>query len=151
MEDNEKDAYEKFGISPNTTMLFLNTDNQEISVVCDGKCTKDQFEQAYKTNIEKMRNAGMNILKEYTIRGQKNINQVFVESNTEKGIIRILQNYVIANDYLFNISWQVTRNMELDKLLKMSNNTLAMGIVWSIKGINEDTSVQDTMVEMAKK
>lgn len=147
----KKDAYEKFGISPNTTMLFLNTDNQEISVVCDGKCTKDQFEQAYKTNIEKMRNAGMNILKEYTIRGQKNINQVFVEANTEKGIIRILQNYVIANDYLFNISWQVTRNMELDKLLKMSNNTLAMGIVWSIKGINEDTSVQDTMVEMAKK
>lgn len=147
----KKDAYEKLGISPNTTMLFLNTDNQEISVVCNGRCTKGQFEQAYKANIEKMKNSGMNILKEYTIRGQKNINQVFVELNTEKGIIRVLQNYVIANDYLFNISWQVTKNMELDKLLEMSNNTLAMGIVWSLKGINEDTSVQDAMVEMTKK
>lgn len=73
-----KEAYRKFGISDNTLFLFLTPQNENISVVCDGKCDETQLDAAYNLNIENMKKQGATIEAEYSVRGQKNIKQVFV-------------------------------------------------------------------------
>lgn len=143
-----KEAYSKFGISDNTVFLFITPQNERVSVVCDGKCDSSQLQQAYKLNIENLKKHGINIEGEYTIRGQKNINQVFTLMKGKEGLIRIYQNYLVVNGYLFNVSWEVPNNIPLEKLMESENNSFKMQMVFSLKGINEDTSGQEVINEI---
>lgn len=98
----EKTSYEKFNISPNTTFLLLTASNQNVSIVCDGKCTDEQLDEAYKINLENMKKQGTIIVGEYRIGGQKKIKQVFVDVNKNDKVARVFQNYLVVNGYLFN-------------------------------------------------
>lgn len=143
-----KEAYGKFGISDNTIFLFLTPNNENISIVCDGRCETNEFDQAYKQNIENMKKQGINIEAEYTVRGQKNINQVFVLVQNKEKIIRIYQNYLVVNGYLLNVSWEVPSDIPIEQIIERENNSFKGQIIWSLKGENEDTHGQDVMNEI---
>ena len=143
-----KEAYGKFGISDNTIFLFLTPNNENISIVCDGRCETNEFDQAYKQNIENMKKQGINIEAEYTVRGQKNINQVFVSVQNKEKIIRIYQNYLVVNGYLLNVSWEVPSDIPIEQIIERENNSFKGQIIWSLKGENEDTHGQDVMNEI---
>ncbi len=132
----DKNKYNELGVSSNTAFLFLNEYNQLISIVCDGKCSKDELDIAYKTNIENMKSQGLIIVDEFSIEGQKNIKRVFVDCDNDEKKIRIVQNYLVINGYLFNVSWEVQNNIE-PKQIDVDNG-LEMGVVWSLRGNDED-------------
>lgn len=134
----DKNKYNELGVSSNTTFLFLNEYNQLISIVCDGKCSKDELDAAYQKNIKNMKKQGIEIVAEFSIEGQKNIKQVFVDSCKNDMKVRILQNYLVLNGYLFNISWEVESNVNPNEILKNINNGLEMELVWSLTGNNEE-------------
>ena len=139
----EKTAYEKYNISRNTIFLFLTSNNQNVSVTCDGKCTNEQLKEAYLLNIDNMKKQGMEIITEYSIEGQKNIKQVFVDIKKGEKISRIFQNYLVVNDYLFNISWEVPNNMEIEKLYNSVGNSFAMDVVWSLNKLDKQVKNQN--------
>lgn len=143
-----KEAYRKFGISDNTLFLFLTPQNENISVVCDGKCDENQLDAAYNLNIENMKKQGATIEAEYSVRGQKNIKQVFVLVKQNEKKVRIYQNYLVINGYLINASWKVPSNVPIEKIMKIENNSFKGQFIWSLKGENEDTSSQDIMREI---
>ncbi len=143
-----KEAYRKFGISDNTLFLFLTPQNENISVVCDGKCDETQLDAAYNLNIENMKKQGATIEAEYFVRGQKNIKQVFVLVKQNEKKVRIYQNYLVINGYLINASWKVPSNVPIEKIMKIENNSFKGQFIWSLKGENEDTSSQDIMREI---
>lgn len=143
-----KEAYRKFGISDNTLFLFLTPQNENISVVCDGKCDETQLDAAYNLNIENMKKQGATIEAEYSVRGQKNIKQVFVLVKQNEKKVRIYQNYLVINGYLINASWEVPSNVPIEKIMKIENNSFKGQFIWSLKGENEDTSSQDIMKEI---
>lgn len=143
-----KEAYRKFGISDNTLFLFLTPQNENISVVCDGKCDETQLDAAYNLNIENMKKQGATIEAEYSVRGQKNIKQVFVLVKQNEKKVRIYQNYLVINGYLINASWEVPSNVPIEKIMKIDNNSFKGQFIWSLKGENEDTSSQDIMKEI---
>lgn len=143
-----KEAYRKFGISDNTLFLFLTPQNENISVVCDGKCDETQLDAAYNLNIENMKKQGATIEAEYSVRGQKNIKQVFVLVKQNEKKVRIYQNYLVINGYLINASWKVPSNVPIEKIMKIENNSFKGQFIWSLKGENEDTSSQDIMMEI---
>ena len=146
-----KDAYSKFGISDNTLFLFLAPGNENVSVVCDGKCDSSQLDEAYNLNIENMKKQGVTIEREFVIKGQKNIKQVFILTKQNEKIIRIFQNYLVVNGYLINVSWEVPSNETIERVMEVENNSLKGQMIWSLRGVNEDTSIQDASLEMAKK
>ena len=146
-----KDAYSKFGISDNTLFLFLAPGNENVSIVCDGKCDSSQLDEAYNLNIENMKKQGVTIEREFVIKGQKNIKQVFILTKQNEKTIRIFQNYLVVNGYLINVSWKVPSNETIERVMEVENNSLKGQMIWSLKGVNEDTSVQDASLEMAKK
>ena len=45
--------------------------NENISVVCDGKSEPSQLEQSYKLNIENIKKQGINIEEEFLFRNRK--------------------------------------------------------------------------------
>lgn len=143
-----KEAYRKFGISDNTLFLFLTPQNENISVVCDGKCDETQLDAAYNLNIENMKKQGATIEAEYSVRGQKNIKQVFVLVKQNEKKVRIYQNYLVINGYLINASWKVPSNVPIEKIMEIENNSFKGQFIWSLKGENEDTSSQDIMMEI---
>ena len=146
-----KEAYSKFGISDNTLFLFLAPGNENVSIVCGGKCNPSQLDEAYNLNIENMKKQGVTIEREFVIKGQKNIKQVFILTKQNEKTIRIFQNYLVVNGYLINVSWKVPSNETIERVMKVENNSLKGQMIWSLKGINEDTSVQYATLEMTKK
>ena len=144
----DKNKYNELGVSSNTTFLFLNEYNQLISIVCDGKCSKDELDAAYKKNVETMKKQGIEIIEEFSIEGQKNIKQVFVDSCKNDMKVRILQNYLVLNGYLFNISWEVVNNVNPNEILKNISNGLEMELVWSLKGTDDDSNNNAVMNEI---
>ena len=146
-----KEAYSKFGISDNTLFLFLAPGNENVSIVCDGKCNPSQLDEAYNLNIENMKKQGVTIEREFVIKGQKNIKQVFILTKQNEKTIRIFQNYLVVNGYLINVSWVVPSNETIEIVMEVENNSLKGQMIWSLKGINEDTSTQDAALEMTKK
>lgn len=146
-----KDAYSKFGVSDNTLFFFLAPGNQNISIVCDGKCDLSKLDEAYNLNIENMKKQGVTIEREFVIKGQKNIKQVFILTKQNEKIIRIFQNYLVVNGYLINVSWEVPSNETIERVMEVENNSLKGQMIWSLRGVNEDTSIQDASLEMAKK
>lgn len=143
-----KNKYNELGVSSNTTFLFLNECNQLISIVCDGKCSKDELDAAYKKNVETMKKQGIEIIEEFSIEGQKNIKQVFVDSCKSDMKVRILQNYLVLNGYLFNISWEVVNNVNPNEILKNISNGLEMELVWSLNGTDDDSNNNAVMNEI---
>ena len=135
------EQYEKYGINPNTTFVFLTPQNQNINVICAGKCTQEQLDEVYKINIENTKKTGAKILKEYKIEKQNTINQVFVEIQKENKIIRIYENYLSVNGYLFIISWQVSNEIEIDKLYNIVNNSFGMDVVLSLRKLKDNVNV----------
>ena len=146
-----KEAYSKFGISDKTLFLFLTPSNENVSIVCDGKCAPSQLDEAYTLNIENMKKQGVTIEREFIIKGQKNIRQVFVLTKQNEKTIRIFQNYLVVNGYLINVSWEVTSNETIEKVMEVENNSFKGQMIWSLKGENEDTGVQDAASEMTKR
>lgn len=144
----DKNKYNELGVSSNTTFLFLNEYNQLISIVCDGKCSKDELDAAYKKNVETMKKQGIEIIEEFSIEGQKNIKQVFVDSCKSDMKVRILQNYLVLNGYLFNISWEVVNNVNPNEILKNISNGLEMELVWSLNGTDDDSNNNAVMNEI---
>ena len=144
----DKNKYNELGVSSNTTFLFLNEYNQLISIVCDGKCSKDELDAAYKKNVETMKKQGIEIIEEFSIEGQKNIKQVFVDSCKNDMKVRILQNYLVLNGYLFNISWEVVNNVNPNEILKNISNGLEMELVWSLNGTDDDSNNNAVMNEI---
>jgi len=144
----DKNKYNELGVSSNTTFLFLDEYNQLISIVCDGKCSKDELDVAYKKNIEIMKKNGIEIIAEFSIEGQKNIKQVFVDSYKDNTKDRILQNYLVVNGYLFNVSWKVEDNVSPNEMIKNIDNWLEMGLVWSLTGTDEDSKNDAVMNEI---
>lgn len=143
-----KEAYSKFGISDKTLFLFLTPSNENVSIVCDGKCAPSQLDEAYTLNIENMKKQGVTIEREFIIKGQKNIRQVFVLTKQNEKTIRIFQNYLVVNGYLINVSWEVTSNETLEKVMEVENNSFKGQLVWSITGDNDDNSTQEVMNEI---
>ena len=143
-----KEAYGKFGISDNTLFLFLTPQNENICVVCDGKCDAGQLDVAYKLNIENMKKQGATIEAEYSIIGQKNIKQVFVLVKQKEKSVRIYQNYLVVNGYLINVSWEVPSDIPIEQIIEIENNSFKGQFIWSLKGEKEDTSSQDIMNEI---
>lgn len=146
----EKSAYEKYNINKNTRFLFLTSHNQKVIVICDGKCSNKQLEEAYLLNIGKMKKQGMEVVTEYSIKGKKDIKQVFVDMKKGEKISRVFQNYLVVNDYLFNISWEVPNNIKIEELYNNISKSFAMDMVWSLKGNREDETLRNIAVEMAK-
>lgn len=148
----DKNKYNELGVSSNTTFLFLNEYNQLISIVCDGKCSKDELDVAYKKNVETMKKQGIEIIEEFSIdRRKKNIKQVFVDSCKNDMKVRILQNYLVLNGYLFNISWEVVNNVNPNELLKNISNELEMELVWSLNGTDDDSNNNAVMNEISQR
>lgn len=146
-----KDAYSKFGVSDNTLFFFLASGNQNVSIVCDGECDSSQLDEAYNLNIENMKKQGVTIESEFAIKGQKNIKQVFILTKQNEKTIRIFQNYLVVNGYLINVSWEVPSNESIERIMEVENNSLKGQMIWSLRGENEDISVQDAALEMTKK
>lgn len=143
-----KEAYSKFGISDKTLFLFLTPSNENVSIVCDGKCAPSQLDEAYTLNIENMKKQGVTIEREFIIKGQKNIRQVFVLTKQNEKTIRIFQNYLVVNGYLINVSWEVTSNETIEKVMEVESNSFKGQLVWSITGDNDDNSTQEVMNEI---
>ncbi len=133
-----KEEYSKNGISDNTIFLFRTPKNENISIVCDGKCESNQLDEACKLNIENMEKEGINIEEVYATRGQKNINQVYALVQAKEKQIRISQNYLVVNGYLLNVSWEVPNSIPLEKLMESENNSLKNQMIFSLKGENEN-------------
>lgn len=137
----EKGEYEKYNISKNTIFLLLTSNNQNVSVTCDGRCTNDQLKEAYSLNIDNMKRQGMEIIAEYSIEDQKNIKQVFVEARRGDKIFRVFQNYLVVNDFLFNVSWEVSNNINVEQLYNSLCNSLAMDVVWSLNKLEVEEGI----------
>lgn len=144
----EKSAYEEYNITPNTRFFLLTPNNREVSITCEGKCTEEQLQDIYLLSIDKMKKQGIEVIKEYYIRGEKNIKQVFVDVKKNSKVLRSFQNYLVANDYLFNISWPVANNIEIDNLYNSVNNSLAMDVVWSLSKLN--VQIENKNIELNK-
>lgn len=144
----EKTAYEKYNISKNTIFLFLISNNQNVSVTCDGKCTKEQLKDAYLLNIDNIKKQGMEIVAEYSVEGEKNIKQVFVDVKNGEKVSRIFQNYLVVNNYLFNISWEVPSNIKIEELYNNVGNSFAMDAVWSLNKLN--VQLENESIELKK-
>lgn len=145
-----KDSYEKANITPNTTFFFITPGNQTVSIVCDGKCSEEQFEDAFNVNIENMKKNGTEIEKIFSTDGVKLNRKVFVKIKQEEKIIRLIQIYKIVNGLLFCSSWQVTNEeCDLEQLLVKVSNTFAMGIVNSLNDMNysEPNGSNDTVAD----
>ena len=143
-----KESYSKFGISENTLFLFLTQTNENISVVCDGRCEPNQLDVAYNMNIENIKKKGLSIEAEYYIKGQKTIKQAFVLGKVNDKTIRIFQNYLVVNGYLINISWEVPSDVPLEKIIEVENDSLKGQLVWAITGDKDDNSTQEVMNEI---
>lgn len=143
-----KESYSKFGISENTSFLFLTPHNENISVVCDGKCSKEKFEDAYKLNIENMKKNGIIVEAEYTIRGLKNVNQAIIQVQSNENKVRIFQNYLIVNDFLFNIAWQIPNDIPLENIIEVENNSFKGQLIWKLKAEGEEIIKQPNINNM---
>ena len=82
---------------------------------------------------------------------QQQKQKVFVLIKQNEKTIRIFQNYLVVNGYLINVSWEVPSNETIERVMEVENNSLKGQMIWSLKGINEDTSDQDATLEMTKK
>ena len=133
-----KEEYGKFGISDNTLFLFLTPQNENISVVCDGKCDVGQLDAAYKLNIENMKKQGATIEAEYFISDQKEIKQVFVLVKQNEKSVRIYQNYLVVNGYLINVSWKVPSDIPIEQIIEIDNNSFKGQFIWSLKDENKE-------------
>jgi tetratricopeptide (TPR) repeat protein len=51
----EKASYEKYNIGRNTTFFLITPENQTVNIVCDGKCSEEQLDEAFNVNIENMK------------------------------------------------------------------------------------------------
>lgn len=145
-----KSEYEKLKLSPNTICIIKTPYNENISVVVDnGECGIGQFTELYKLSIDNMKKSGMNILEETSTRfddGFK-LRQAIVEMQVNDRKIRMIQNFVRANNYLINISWEIPQDdKDTKEVIKSINNSEAMQIVLSVSGDkdkNNNSTVSD--------
>lgn len=138
-----EEKYEEYRINPSTIFFFETLKREFISVICDGKCREDQFEEAYNLNIENMKKSGVIIEAEYKIIGQKRINQVFTLVKINDRKIRLYQNYLIVNGYFINVFWQVSSEEKIADIKVEENNSLKMDMIWSLRGNEEKENVYD--------
>ena len=97
-----------------------------------------------------MEKTGVEIEGQYRTSGNKSNRELFVKVNKNENIVRLFQVYRVVNGYLFCASWQVTNaDIELNRLLVDINNSYAMGVVNSLKPIDESSNKQTTY-EVAK-
>lgn len=146
----DKSAYEQAKIAPNTVFFLLLPSGETVNFACDRKCNEEQLEEAVKLNIASMEKTGVEIEGQYCTSGNKSNRELFVKVNKNENIVRLFQVYRVVNGYLFCASWQVTdADIELNKLLVDINNSYAMGVVNSLKPIDESSNKQTTN-EVAK-
>ena len=137
----EKSSYEKANVSANTTFLLLPPNGGTVSIVCDGKCTSTQLNEAYNLNIENMKKQGTQIEKEYIaeLSGELKIRQLFANVKQGDTTNKIFQNYMVVNDYLFCIAWQIPNDANIEELYRNMANSFAMGVVMSVKPLQQNT------------
>lgn len=144
----EKSSYEKANIAPNTTFFLMTPVTLTVNIVCDGKCSNEQLDEAFKVNIENMKKNGTEVEKQYSTEGNLRNRQAFIKVKQNDKVIRLFQVYKVVNGYLFCISWQVTNeDVNLDQLLTNVLNSFAMGVVNSFEPINSNETKAEDIAE----
>lgn len=163
-----KSEYEKLNLDKNTLFIISTDHNETVSVVIDnGECGIGQFTELYKKSIENMKDAGITILAESSniFEDGFKLRQAVVE--VQEGVkvgkltvvngkvtvrdkkIRMIQNYVRANNKLVNISWIIPKDIEPKEMIELLKSGLGMQMVMSVRG-DKDRNVTDDIIEKAK-
>lgn len=144
----EKSSYEKANVAPNTTFFLMTPGTLTVNIVCDGKCSNEQLDEAFKVNIENMKKNGTEVEKQYSTEGNLRNRQAFIKVKQNDKVIRLFQVYKVVNGYLFCISWRVTNeDVNLDQLLTNVLNSFAMGVVNSFEPINSNETKAEDIAE----
>lgn len=144
-----KEAYEQHNISKNIAFLLLTTNNQNITISCEGKYAEEQLEEVYSSIINDMKSNGTEIVAEYSKNDGKNIKQVFVDVKNGEQVLRIFNNFLIVNGYLFNASWSVVNNIEIGELYNRVSSSFAMDVVLSLEklDVKPEENIPNTIEE----
>lgn len=144
-----KSEFEKMNLDKNTLFIFSTTYNENISVVIDNaECGIGQFTELYKICIDNMKQAGIDVLAEFSNRfddGFK-LRQAIVEVQK----VRMIQNYVRVNNKLINISWAIPKDKEPKEMIELLNNGIAMQVVLSVQGDNDKKQNENILTESKK-
>ncbi len=118
----EKTRKEKFG-SHNMFAIYTNN-NSFFQANYDGKCSKEQFEEAYKLNVDNIKNSNKvnaKLLDERTLtlklpQGVKDFKQALFDIDLGDKIIRIIHNFTLINDIFVDFSINLDEKIDyLDK------------------------------------
>lgn len=144
-----KSEFEKMNLDKNTLFIFSTTYNENISVVIDNaECGIGQFTELYRICIDNMKQAGIDVLAEFSNRfddGFK-LRQAIVEVQK----VRMIQNYVRVNNKLINISWAIPKDKEPKEMIELLNNGIAMQVVLSVQGDNDKKQNENILTESKK-
>lgn len=144
-----KSEFEKMNLDKNTLFIFSTTYNENISVVIDNaECGIGQFTELYRICIDNMKQAGIDVLTEFSNRfddGFK-LRQAIVEVQK----VRMIQNYVRVNNKLINISWAIPKDKEPKEMIELLNNGIAMQVVLSVQGDNDKKQNENILTEAKK-
>ena len=119
------------GYDPRTLFKFRLPDNNLITVMYDGTCSEDQFDEDYKRNIEAMGKHGV-IHNEQTISGPRSqkVRCAFFDAKTPDGnIYRTCHNFTLVKNYFIDFSGaQVNNTVSTDDLSGLMNDSIAIAL-----------------------
>lgn len=127
-----KEFYEKYGLNDNTVFAFWASQIGMYTVTYVGKCTNSEFEEKYNNIIENLKNSGVQILSQFLEPKEKIFGKICVERQINEETVRQNEDYVLANNKLFKISWE-SKNTKPRAI----NDEIASEIEKSLKTINE--------------
>ena len=127
-----KEFYEKYGLNDNTVFAFWAPQIGLYTVTYVEKCTNRDFEEKFNNIIENFKNSGVQILSQFLEPKEKNFGKICIERQINEEIVRLNEDYVLANNILFKISW-ASKNIKTRAI----NDEIASDIEKSLKTINE--------------
>lgn len=126
-----KEEMKEKGYDPRTLFKFRLPDNQLITVMHDGTCSEDQFDDAYTRNIETMGEHGV-IHNEQIISGFKGqkVKRAFFDAKTpEDKIYRTCHDFILIKNYFVDFSGaQVSNTISTDDLSGLMNDPIAIAL-----------------------
>ena len=128
----EKEFYEKYGLNDNTVFAFGAPQIGIYTVTFVGECTNIEFEEKYNSIIENLKKSEAQILSQFLEPTKKIFGKTCVERQINEKTVRLNEDYVVANNKLFKISWE-TKNTKPRAI----NDEIASDIEKSLKAINK--------------
>ena len=130
-----KEAYSEYGINENTMFVFLITDTKNYSIMNEGECKEEEFEEKYNSAIENIKKYGMKVLleDEEIIDNEKyKISIIEIKLEDDK-VQKLYQVYRRIDNKLIKCSWEVPALERAERIKDVEKNSMRFEVVKSIK------------------